>query len=153
MQNTFKEILKGKVVIVGIGNTLKGDDGFGPALIEKLNGKVKASLIDAGPAPENYTGKIIKEKPDTILLVDACHLELQPGKYQILKPNEILKSGFTTHDMSPTLFMDYVGSQTKANIYMLGVEPENISLGSEMSDKIKNVLHETSEMIMEASNA
>ena len=32
----LKDILKGKVVIVGIGNTLKGDDGFGPAVIEQL---------------------------------------------------------------------------------------------------------------------
>ena len=39
---------KGKVVIVGIGNLLRGDDGFGPALIERLSGNVEARCIDAG---------------------------------------------------------------------------------------------------------
>jgi len=37
MKNIFKNILKGKVVILGIGNTLRRDDGFGPALIERLS--------------------------------------------------------------------------------------------------------------------
>ncbi len=138
----LKDILKGKVVIVGIGNVLKGDDGFGPALIERLNGKMNALCIDAGTAPENYTGKIVKAEPDTILLVDAAHLDLEPGRYRILKPDEILKSGFTTHDMSPRMFMEYIGSRTKAAIYMLGIQPEKISLGDEMSETVKKTLDE-----------
>ena len=36
MKSVLKEIFKGKIVIVGVGNTLRGDDGFGPMLIEKL---------------------------------------------------------------------------------------------------------------------
>ena len=39
--------LKGKVLLIGTGNTLRGDDGIGPALIGLLEGKVKASLLDA----------------------------------------------------------------------------------------------------------
>ena len=76
----LEDVFKGKVVIVGIGNTMKGDDGFGPALVERLSPKVKAVCIDAGSAPENYTGKIVKEKPDTILIVDALHLGLANAK-------------------------------------------------------------------------
>ena len=141
----LKDILKGKVVIVGIGNVLKGDDGFGPALVGRLLGKTKALCIDAGTAPENYTGKIVKAEPDTILLVDAAHLDLPPGRYQILKPDEILKSGFTTHDMSPRMFMEFVGSRTKAAIYMLGVQPERVTFGDEMSDTLKKTLDEITE--------
>ena len=84
MQNPFTDILKGKTVIVGIGNSLRGDDGLGPELILKLQGKLKAVCIDAGNSPESYTGKIVKENPDTILLVDAVHLNLPPGQYRLL---------------------------------------------------------------------
>ena len=38
--------LKGNVLLIGIGNTLRGDDGAGPALIERLEGRVKALLMD-----------------------------------------------------------------------------------------------------------
>jgi hydrogenase 3 maturation protease len=37
---TLKSILKGKVLIVGIGNPFRGDDGAGPALIKNLKSKV-----------------------------------------------------------------------------------------------------------------
>ena len=38
MKNSLKDILKGKIVILGIGNMLRGDDGFGPALVGALEG-------------------------------------------------------------------------------------------------------------------
>ena len=153
MPPTIKDILKGKIVIVGIGNTLRADDGFGPALVEKLTGKVNAVCLDAGSAPENYTGKIVKEKPDTILLVDALHLGFAPGKYEILKKDQILKSGFSTHDISPYMFIDYLEKQTEADIYMLGVQPENLSFGQEMSTSVKRALNKITALIKETDNA
>lgn len=150
---TFEDILKGKVVIVGIGNTLRGDDGCGPALIERLQGKINAVCIDAGTAPENYTGKIIKEKPETILIVDAVHLGLTPGKYDILKGRDILKSGFTTHDMSPNMFIDYLSKETGAQVYMLGVQPKAVSFGDNMSRNMEEALKEIEKLIKEARNA
>jgi len=153
MKNVFKDILRGKVVIVGIGNPLRGDDNFGPAIIEKLKGNTKAVCIDAGTAPENYTGKIIKENPDTILIVDAVHLDLSPGEYDILKPSEIVKSGFTTHDISPRMFLEYLEKETNANIYFLGVQPENVSFGNEMSENVKKTLKEITVLIKEAEHA
>lgn len=145
----LKDILKGKVVIVGIGNVLKGDDAFGVMLVDRLAGKVPAALINAGVSPENYTGKIAKENPDCILLVDAADLGKKPGEWEILKRDEILKSGFTTHDMSPAMFIDYMKERTGAEMYLLGVQPKNISLGDEMSDVVKKALEEISELIEE----
>ena len=149
----FKNILRGKVVIVGVGDTLRGDDGFGPALIARLKGMVKAVCLGAGSAPENFTDKIVKEKPDTILIVDALHLGLPPGEYEILKKDDIVDCGFSTHDISPRMFIEYLENQTKASIYMLGVQPKNLSFGQEISDSVKNTLAEITDLIKEADNA
>ena len=150
MENIFKNIFKGKVVIVGIGNILRGDDGFGPALIKEIKDSQKITCLDAGSAPENYTGKIIKEKPDTILIVDAVHLGRNAGEYDILKSSEIIKSGFTTHDLSPRMFLDYLEKETNANIYLLGIQPQNISLGEKMSTPVKKTLEDLTNLIKEA---
>ena len=149
----IKNILKGKAVIVGIGNVMKGDDGFGPALIEKLKGTVRATCIDAGTSLENYTAVIARENPDTVLLVDAVHMDLPSGKYEILESKDIVKSGFTTHDISPRMFIEYLENQTKANIFLLGVQPEHVSFGEEMSDGVKRAVKEVSQLIREAINA
>ena len=59
----LKRLLIGKVVIVGIGNSLRGDDALGPLLVERLKERVKVPCIDAGRSLENYIGKILKEEP------------------------------------------------------------------------------------------
>lgn len=149
----MKDILKGKVVIVGIGNIMRGDDGFGPALIERLMGNIEAICIDAGSAPENYAGKITKEEPDTILIIDTVHLGKRAGEYEILEKEDIIKSGFTTHDISPNMFIEYLEKETGADIYMLGVQPQNVSFGEEMSDSVKKTLEEVPKLIKGAINA
>jgi hydrogenase 3 maturation protease len=152
-KNVFRDIFKGRVVIVGIGNPLRGDDGCGPAVIGKLKGRVRATCLDAGQAPENYTGKIVKEAPDTVLLVDAVHLGREPGTYEILEASEIERSGFTTHDMSPRMFIEYLKGETGARIYLVGVQPERVAFGSEMSHKVKESVEEITRLIKEVDHA
>ena len=149
MNNALKEILKGKVVIVGIGNTLRGDDGLGPALIARLRGKVKAVCLDAGSAPENYAGKIVKEKPNAILIVDALHLDKRPGEYEILKKDDIARCGFTTHDISPNMFIEYLKEETGADIMILGIQPGNLKMGNELSEPVKQTLDKIGEELIE----
>lgn len=68
----LKKNLQSKTVILGIGNLLKSDDGFGTILAGRLEGKVKAEVFAAGVIPENYLEKIVKIGPQTILIIDAA---------------------------------------------------------------------------------
>lgn len=152
MANIFRPILRGKTVIVGIGNPLRGDDGFGPALVKQLDAKVPLICIDAGSALENFVGPIVKEEPDTVLLVDVAYLNSEPGHYRILQPAEISKCGFTTHDMSSRMLIEFLTNETKANIFVLGVQPEHVSLGKAMSDRLTETLKEVELLIEEAAS-
>ncbi len=136
------------MVILGIGNPLRGDDGFGPALIERLQGRVKAVCLDGGSAPEVYAGKIVKERPDTILIVDALHLGRRPGEYEVLRKDEIARMGFSTHDISPNMLLDYLQVETGAGIYMLGVQPESIRFGLELSEPLRKTLKKLEEELI-----
>lgn len=142
-KNKFKDILKGKVVIVGVGNILKGDDGFGPLLIERL--KTHSFVcIDAGTSPESYVGVIKRHNPDTIIIADAVHLGELAGTWDILNASDIAKSGFTTHDLSPSLFLEFLKNETNAQIYLLGMQPATTGFGSEVSDGVRKSLNELS---------
>lgn len=159
MKSFFKNIFKGKLVIIGVGNTLRGDDGFGPALIARLKKEIEEKgdrrltsvplLIDAGNAPENYAGKIVKEKPDTILIIDAIDLDLKPGEYEIITKSEIAETGFTTHNMSLNMFIEFLEKETGANIFILGIQPENLNFEEQMSENVKNAIKEISKLIFE----
>jgi hydrogenase 3 maturation protease len=147
------DILKGKIVFLGVGNILRGDDALGPELISKLREETDLVCIDAGTAPENYAGKVVKEDPDTVIIVDAAHLGLKPGEYEVLDNNEIAKSGLTTHDLSPQMFIGFLEEQIKADIYMLAVQPENVAFGEEMSEPVKEALLGLIKTIKERINA
>lgn len=140
-KHIFEDILKGKVVIIGIGNPLRGDDGFGPALINRIKSKISSVCFDVGSAPENYLGKIITENPDTLLIVDAAHLGLTPGAYSVLGAADLQSSGLSTHDFAPNLFLHYLQAQlTGTRIHFLGVQPQNIRLGEKLSTPVKRTL-------------
>ncbi|MDD5292457.1 MAG: hydrogenase maturation peptidase HycI [Candidatus Omnitrophica bacterium] len=136
----LSKILSGKVLIVGIGNSLRGDDSFGPALTERIEGKVKANCLDAGSSPENYIGKIIKLQPDVILLIDAVSMDKEAGYMRLIKADEIPQYGFSTHNVSPRLMIENIKEHIKAEIFMLGIQPKNLEFGSPLSEELHKKL-------------
>lgn len=137
----LKEILKDRVVLLGVGNILRCDDGLGPILVKRLEGKISAKCIDAGTTPENQIGSIIREDPDTVLIIDAAHITGQPGEFDLLTRDEILETGlFSTHSLSPKLFMQQLETGCDADVYLLAVQPENTSFGQELSNPVSATL-------------
>ena len=147
MKINFERFVKGRLVIVGIGHPLRGDDALGPCLIKLLEGHVDALCIDAGSAPENYLGKIIKASPDVVLFIDAVDFNKEPGYYKILKQEEILKTGFTTHDLSPKILIEYLAEETRARMYLLGIQPKDLGLGQPLSAPVQKALSELERLL------
>ena len=134
--------LKGKVASVGVGNTMKGDDGFGPVLTERLENKVSASLINAGPTPENHIKAIRDSMPDTILLVDAADFGGHAGEIRLLERKDIPLYGLSTHNASLALFFDFLEADTKAKVYMLAVQPAGNRMDAPLSPALEKSCEE-----------
>ncbi|MGE5279787.1 MAG: hydrogenase 3 maturation endopeptidase HyCI [Deltaproteobacteria bacterium] len=149
MKQRLARLLKGKIVIVGIGNPLRGDDGLGPLLVGRLKGRVPAVCIDAGSAPENYAGAVIREEPDTVLLIDSVHLGEAPGSAALLEEDEIARSGLSTHDIPLSMFIGYLKSRTRARVFLLGVEPQSLAFGEGICEAVQKSLETIAKDIME----
>jgi coenzyme F420 hydrogenase subunit delta len=72
------------VVVLCCGNVLRGDDGFGPAVAERLNaGPVPewAAVIDAGTGVRGLLFDMIlsDRRPRLVVVVDAVDLGREPG--------------------------------------------------------------------------
>ena len=130
-----------KTVIVGIGNTLKGDDGAGPLVCQQLRrAKVRAELIDAGNVPENYIQLIIKKAPQNLLIIDAIDFEASPGTISIFKPEQLNSSVFSTHVLSPRLFVDMVCQNIKVDVYFVGIQPAQTQIGQSVSAEVNQAI-------------
>jgi len=149
----LKEKLKGKVLIVGIGNPLKGDDGAGPRLIEKLRSlKTGYSLIDSGSAPENYLSRIVAEKPDTILFVDAVEFDGPAGYLKVLAPQDIMDTSLSTHNASLRLSIRYLEEETSANIILLGIQPKSVLFGENISKEVTDSIDRAVKLLVSHEN-
>lgn len=140
LKDRLTSLLKGKVVYMGIGNILRGDDGIGPELVARLSEKGMCT-VDAGTVPENHIRSVARLEPDTVIIVDAVHLDREPGAVELLDRNDIKGgTGFTTHSLSPVLVMERLEEETGAGVFLLAIQPESIEFGAPLSPEVANLL-------------
>jgi hydrogenase 3 maturation protease len=151
--NPFQEALQGRVVLLGVGNSLVGDDGLGPALVERVGRRTKAVCINAGIVPESFTRRIAGENPDTLLVIDAVHLGREAGEYELLTPQALQASGFmTTHTLPLRMFLEHLHQMIRGKILVLAVQPASLRLGSRLSARLRATLHRLEGMLVRALN-
>ncbi|MCK4387506.1 MAG: hydrogenase maturation peptidase HycI [Dehalococcoidia bacterium] len=154
-----------KELILGIGNTLKGDDGIGVHVVERINEylkkvdqkskQVKSAgtkreiiAINCGTAPENYTSSVREHVPDRLILVDAAEMGLSPGSYRIIPPEKIGVMCVSTHNMPLSLFVSYV-SEFCRGIVLIGIQPERMDVGATLSSAVRSGGEDVANLIME----
>lgn len=137
----LKAHLTGKAVILGIGSSLRGDDAVGSLLAGRIKGKVPYTVYDAGSSPENYLGKIIKDNPDNIIMLDAGDFGGSPGEFREFEGEDFKTVNFfSTHDASLQMAINYLQGKIKANIIALIVQPKDTSFGETLSPEIEQAL-------------
>jgi len=147
----FKGILMGRTVIVGVGNVLHGDDGLGPALAGRLRDTSAAVCIDAGASPENSLRAIARERPDTVLFVDAVSMDGAPGDWALLGPGELPRSCTSTHDIPMGMLAELLARDTGAGVFVLGVQPRDLTPGAGLSPEVEGALGRLEQLIREAA--
>jgi len=154
--NTLEHVkihLTGKVIILGIGNTLRSDDGIGSILANRIQGKVPYIVYDASSSPENYLGKLIKDKPDVILIVDAVDFGGRPGEFTMLEGENVeTVNFFSTHDASISLSIDYLKKNINVDIIILAIQPGDLAFGDKLSPEIENTLRKLERWFLDGEN-
>ncbi|MBQ6630066.1 MAG: hydrogenase maturation peptidase HycI [Methanobrevibacter sp.] len=127
---------------MGVGNELKCDDGVGPYIIKKLKeenieDENRLLFINAETVPENFTGKIRKEKPTHLIIVDACLMDGEPGDMKIVNKHDFANIGISTHSMSLSFFVRYLEKDTDFGIIFVGIEPESMDYADKPTPKVE----------------
>lgn len=154
-----------KELILGIGNRLRGDDGIGVHVVERINEylkkvdqkskQVKSTgtkreiiAINCGTAPENYTSSVREHVPDRLILVDAAEMGLSPGSYRIILPEKIGVMCISTHNMPLSLFASYVSDFCRG-IVLIGIQPASMDFGAALSSVVRRSGDDVANLIIE----
>lgn len=128
---------------------MKGDDGAGPLLCRQLMGKVSATVIDAGTVPENYVRPIINSGSRHLLIIDAADFAGVPGALRLFKPEEVASSAFSTHALSPRLFIDLLLAEMDIDIHLIGIQPAQTAFGEPVCPEVQESLDALSDLMVQ----
>lgn len=133
----LRKRLRGRVVVVGVGDSRHGDDGVGPLVAELLVQKGIKDVIDAGTSPEIETWRIRELEPDTVVFVDAVDLGSSPGDAAILGPDDLRAKGFDTHRAPLKLTMSYLEQELRCRCLLVAVQPRDVRQDAPMCEEVR----------------
>jgi hydrogenase 3 maturation protease len=143
----LEQELRGKVVVVGVGNALRGDDGAGCLVARCLAGTPGLVVIEADEVPESYVGLIASERPDTVVLVDAVDLDAAPGAVALAGRPDLAGIVTNTHRVPLGLVMEYVERETGARTCLLAIQPRELRFHRPMSDEVQATVGHVAELL------
>jgi len=138
--NRLKKLCSRDILIVGIGNTLKGDDGAGALICQQLKDINTQQVIDAGTVPENYIQPIIEKAPKVLLIIDAIDFGASAGAVNIFKPDQLNSLAISTHTLSPRLFVDVICQSIRPEVYFIGIQPGQTVLGRPLTGEVEQAI-------------
>jgi hydrogenase maturation protease len=87
-----------RVLVAGIGNVLRGDDGFGPAVIAALEARIDlppgVRVVEVGIGGISLVHELMAGY-DALIMVDAVARDGRPGSLYVLEPAVPLLASLT----------------------------------------------------------
>ena len=152
-------------IVLGLGNTLNRDEGLGVYALKDLENRLAGSKVD--PELEFLDGGVLGlnllplvEEASHILVLDAINARKEPGTVIEMKKEEIpLYTGIKMSDHQVT-FQEVLGlasfrNKLPDNLHLVGIQPDDISIGVEISDTVQSSMEEVlqrSEAVLKAWN-
>jgi hydrogenase maturation protease len=147
-----------RILIAGIGNRLMGDDGFGPRVIDLLEGVTLPSNVDARDfATAGLTVTTELEKYDAVIFLDTINLMENPGELHVIDISEIgeiddamVKPRASLHDVGlPGLIrLSQAVGTIPPRVFLIGCEPKSIAQSLELSEEVRRASQSAIGMVL-----
>jgi len=134
------------VVVLGIGNSLLGDDGAGLELLERLRAARPWSdaiqWVDGGTLGLALLGVV--EARSAVLVLDAVQMVLPPGTVHVPRGAELMKlrSGGTAHETGAIQLLNTAAllGDLPRQFAVVGIEPASVRTGIGLSDVVRTAM-------------
>ncbi len=148
-----------EILVVGCGNVLFKDDGFGPKIIETLENYFKehederpdnVMFIDAGTGGPHFVFSLPHESWKKMIVVDIVEFKAEPGTLRKFTVDEIPKGSYENmhswpvnqplHELSETVDVMVIGCKPKE------VSAPNVEMG--LTPPVEKAIPKAIEMIL-----
>ena len=160
------DYLNKEVLILGCGNVLFGDDGFGYTVVNELNkikeknpvlNSNKIEIIDAGTGASHFILSLIDENTPIkkIIIIDAIDYGLKAGELKKLYPKDlpnIDKYQVDAHDMPLAGMLNELNEKYKIDVVVIGCQIKNMTAPDiclELSEEVKKSVNGAVNMVLD----
>jgi len=145
-------------LVLGLGNSLRGDDGAGPAVVAALlllDLPSHVDVVDGGvPGLETV---LLLQGYERVIIVDAADMGLEPGEWRRFTPDTVeLKSSEnklrgTLHaaSLAEALVLGGALDVLPETLIIFGIQPQKIDWSPDISDALQGVLTDLTNAIVE----
>lgn len=139
-----------RVVVAGVGSSLRKDDFVGVEIVRNLRKKVSRSvyLIECETVPESFIKPISEFKPTHVLIIDAALLNLKPGSSKLIEPNKIAGIPISTHALPLRIFCEYLTRTTGAKVALLAIQPRETGFGEGLTKELKKTARDITRLLL-----
>ena len=141
------------MLIIGVGNPFRGDDGIGPFVIatlmqQKCDG---VTLVDGGTDAMQLIEEI-KDHLGPVIIIDAVDMKREPGTIEVFKPGDakinLAGDAMSTHGFGLAEMLKLLETlEIKADITICGMQPADISFQEGFSEPVEAKIEELIETI------
>lgn len=144
-----------KIVVLGVGNILLKDEGFGVHVVKELK-KMKlpknVEVLNGGVLGPNLLGYI--EDLEKLIVVDVVNVNAKPGTIFRIKPEQIRTNSqkyiSSFHQIGVIEAIDIAESLGKKfETIIFALQPETIGMGMELSKKLEEKMPEILKIILD----
>ncbi|RMH57231.1 MAG: hydrogenase maturation protease [Candidatus Hydrogenedentota bacterium] len=133
---------KGGVIVVGVGNLLRRDDGIGIRVVNDLAERIEClGMFSADGGTGGYSLLGIVEGFEQVIFVDAVNMGLSPGEVQRFRGDRIaatVKPSLSGHEFDLGATVNLIERiMPESEIDVVGIQPANVDYGMELSEELK----------------
>jgi len=139
--------LPGRVLILGLGNPLRGDDGIGRRVVESLWQRGLPEGVEALAGGTLGLDLLnLLEGPQCAILVDAADMGLEPGQFARFTPDEAQLIGaadrVSLHQvgLAEVLTLARALERPLPQIVVFGVQPQSMEWGEGLNIEVEAAL-------------
>jgi hydrogenase maturation protease len=137
--------LRGRVVVIGIGNTVRSDDGLGIRALQRLGERYQhgscVELVEGGTAGLMLLPYIAAA--DRAIIIDAINVGAPAGTLiRLDQAQGVFASGLTPHDVGLSDLLD-AARLTDAwpdSLVLHGIQPASTAFGTELTSAVTEAL-------------
>jgi hydrogenase maturation protease HycI len=144
------------MVILGVGNMDRGDDGAGVVAARTIAMSIprrlrsKVMIILGHETPETTTGEIRAFRPDCVLIFDAAIAKRRAGALFIVERELLVDEALSTHRLSLAMLVRYLEESVGCRVVVLGIQPRRTDCGSTLSPPVQKAVDRLADWFREA---